>query len=260
MFQPGGACRFVPRPVRQQWGFELSRQHLLRPEVSAGTAGRARPGRRTAALERRRRRLRPPADDRRRDPPGGGELSQLRRRDVARCRTPQHHAGEFRAFHRRPDARPADHGPDGFAARVHQGDLGLSRHPRERQPPRQGPRSPRQIQAAVRRRREGLWRRPLHHRLDLGHRIQLLDANGRPQRPQFDGDAGLRRPPPGLLQGRVPHRARNPQPRRSASGTVARFLGRCVRADPVHADRLQALRRGRRRRWPPRRRRQSRPT
>ena len=48
-----------------------------------------------------------------------------------------------------------------LAARIHQGDLGLSRHPRERQPPRQGPRDPRQIQAAVRRGGKSLWRRPL---------------------------------------------------------------------------------------------------
>ena len=75
---------------------------------------------------------------------------------------------------------------------------------------------------------------------------------------QFDRDAGLRRPPPGLLQGRIPHRAGNPQPRRFASRTDARLLGRRVRADAVHADRLQALRRGRRRRRPPRRRRQPR--
>ena len=75
---------------------------------------------------------------------------------------------------------------------------------------------------------------------------------------QVDGDAGLRRPPPGLFQGRIPHRAGNPQPRRSASRTDARLLGRRVRADAVHADRLQALRGRCRRRRPPRRRRQCR--
>ena len=164
----------------------------------------------------------------------------------------------FERFTAGLDARPAHHGPDGFAARIHEGDLGLSRHPRERQPPRQGPRDPRQIQAAVRRGGESLWRRPLHHRVDLGHRVELLDADGRPQRGAIDRDAGLRRPPPGLFQGRIPHRAGNPQPRRSASRADARLLGRRVRADAVHADRLQALRRGRRRRRPPRRRRQPR--
>ena len=46
-------------------------------------------------------------------------------------------------------------------------------------------------------------------------------------------------------------------PRRSAARAVARLLGRRVRADAVHADRVQALRRRRRRRRPPRRRRQS---
>ena len=32
------------------------------------------------------------------------------------------------------------------------------------------------IQAAIRRGGKSLRRRPLHHRLDLGHRIELLDA------------------------------------------------------------------------------------
>ena len=95
-------------------------------------------------------------------------------------------------------------------------------------------------------------------RVDLGHRIQLLDADGRPQRAAIDRDARLHRPPPGLFQGRVPLRAGNPQSRRSAARADARLLGRRVRADAVHADRVQALRGRCRRRRPPRRRRQSR--
>ena len=91
-----------------------------------------------------------------------------------------------------------------------------------------------------------------------GIEFELFDADGRPQRAAVDGDAGLRRPPPGLFQGRIPHRAGNPQSRRSATRTDARLLGRRVRADAVHADSLQALRRRCRRRRPPRRRRQRR--
>ena len=106
--------------------------------------------------------------------------------------------------------------------RIHQGDLGLSRHPRERQPPRQG----REILAKYKPQFDAVEKAygvdRYIDRVDLGHRIQLLDADGRPQRAQFHRDAGLRRPPPGLLQGRIPHRARNPQPRRPASRTDAR--------------------------------------
>ena len=91
-----------------------------------------------------------------------------------------------------------------------------------------------------------------------GIEFELLDADGRPQRAAIDRDAGLHRPPPGLFQGRIPHRAGNPQPRRSAARADARLLGRRVRADAVHADRVQALRRRRRWRRPPRRRRQRR--
>ena len=59
------------------------------------------------------------------------------------------------------------------------------------------------------------------------------------------------------FQGRVPLRAGNPASRRSAARAVARLLGRRVRADAIHADRVQALCGGRRRRRPPRRGRQS---
>ena len=107
----------------------------------------------------------------------------------------------FERFTAGLDARSAHHGSDGFAARIHQVDLGLSRHPGQRQSPRQGPRDPRQIQAAVRRGGKGLWRRPLHHRGDLGHRIELLDPDGRSQRAAIHRDARLHRPPPELFQG-----------------------------------------------------------
>ena len=133
-----------------------------------GAAGRNRPATAARSLERRRRRLRPSPDDGERDPGGGGEFSTIA---SPRC-GPMPHAAtfrrKFRALHRGADARSAHHGPDRFAARIHQGDLGLSRHPRERQPPRQGPRDPHQIQAAIRCGGEGLWRRPLHRSLRSG--------------------------------------------------------------------------------------------
>ena len=145
------------------------------------------------------------------------------------------------------------------AARIHQGDLGLSRHPRERQPPRQGPRDPRQVQAAVRRGGKSLWRRPLHrsrrsgasrsnYSTQMGDRSVLqstatLACIGRRQnyfRDEF------------LSALEILHRG-DLRP-----GAAARLLGRRVRADAVHADRVQALRRRCRRRRPPRRGRQSR--
>ena len=131
---------------------------------------------RAAALERRGRRLRPSLDDRERDPRGGGEFRSVRGFDVARCRTPPHLARQFPALHRRTHARSADHGPGGLAAGIHQVDLGLSRHPGERQPARQGPRGAGDLQGAVRRDGKSLWRRPLCDRVDLGHRIELFDA------------------------------------------------------------------------------------
>ena len=123
---------------------------------------------------------------------------------------------------------------------------------------RQGPRDPGQIQAAVRCGGKGLRRRPLCDRGDLGHRIELFDPDGRSQRAAIHRDAGLHRPPPEIFQGRISLGAGNPAPRRSAPRADARLLGRRVRPDAIHADRVQALRGGRRRRRPPRRGRQSR--
>ena len=70
---------------------------------------------------------------------------------------------------------------------------------------------------------------------------------------QSTATLGLHRPPPEIFQGRVSLRAGNPQPRRPAPRADARLMGRRVRPDPIHADRVQALRGGRRRRRPPRR-------
>ena len=151
---------------------ELSRRHLhrlalerrsSRAATGAARRRRNRTGReqRAAAMERRGRRLRPSPDDRERHPRGGGEFRQLRRLDVAGCRPPRHLAAKLPALHRGAGARSAHHGFDGFAAGIHQIDLGLSRHSGERRSPRQGPRNPREIQAAVRCDGKGLWRRPL---------------------------------------------------------------------------------------------------
>ena len=71
----------------------------------------------------------------------------------------------------------------------------------------------------------------------------------------LDRDARLRRPPPGLFPRRVSGRARDSQPRRHRSRQAQGVLGRRVRADPVHADLVQAIRGRFRRRRPPRRRR-----
>ena len=74
----------------------------------------------------------------------------------------------------------------------------------------------------------------------------------RPVHP-LDRDARLRRPPAGLFPRRISGRARDPASWRRAAGAVERLVGRRVRADPIHADVVQALRRGFRRRRPARR-------
>ena len=56
----------------------------------------------------------------------------LRRGSLAAGRQAQHLARELRQIHARADARSAHHGSDRRAAGVHQGVLGLSRHPGER--------------------------------------------------------------------------------------------------------------------------------
>ena len=78
----------------------------------------------------------------------------------------------FEKYTARADARPAHHGPDGRAAGVHQGVLGLSRHPGERRAHRRRPRNSRQAQGGLRQGREAVRRRPLHHHRDLGRRVR----------------------------------------------------------------------------------------
>ncbi len=84
----------------------------------------------------------------------------------------QHLARELRQIRAGADARSAHHGFDGRAAGVHQGVLGLSRHPGERCAHRHRARDSRQAQGDLRQGREGLRRRSPHHHRDLGRRIR----------------------------------------------------------------------------------------
>ena len=76
--------------------------------------------------------LRPSADAGERDPPGRRQLRKLPRRPVAAGAEAQRLARELRQACRRSHAGPAHHGSDRRAAGVHQGVLGLSRHPGQR--------------------------------------------------------------------------------------------------------------------------------
>ena len=183
------------------------------------------------------------------------QLRQLPRRAVAAGRAPRRVAGGLRCRHRGPHARSADHGLDGRPARVHQIVLGLSRHPGQRRAHRKRPRHPGPASCDLRRGREGLRRRPLLHRRHLGSRIQLRHHDRRPLGDPLDRDARLHRPPAGLFPRGISLGAGNPGARRRQSRSPQGFVGGRLRADPVHADLVQALRGRFRRRWPARRRR-----
>ena len=163
-------------------GGVLPRRHPRRLARQAGRPsgpGRAAAGRATCAcavaaarMDRRGRRLRPSADEGVRDPRRRRQFRELPRRAVAARRQAQHLARYVRQVREGPDARPADHGPGGLAARVHQGVLGLSRHPGERRARAERPGDAGQAQGGLRQGREGLWRRPLHHHRDLGRGVR----------------------------------------------------------------------------------------
>ncbi len=106
------------------------------------------------------------------------------------------------------------------------------------------PRNSRQERRDLRVSRESIRRRSLYHCRDLGHRVELRHAGRRPQRAQLHRDTGLHRPPSGLFQGRVSRRAGNSASRRSDAAAIARLMGRRVRRDAVHADRVQEIRGG----------------
>ena len=80
---------------------------------------------------------------------------------------------------------------------------------------------------------------------------------GRPPRDPLHRDACLHRPPAELFPRGIPVGAGNPSARRCQARPAARIVGRCLRPDPVHADRVQTLRSGFRSRRPPRRGRRS---
>ena len=84
----------------------------------------------------------------------------------------------------------------------------------------------------LRRGREGLRRRPPHHRRDLGRGIQLRHHDRRPLGDPLDRDARLHRPPPGLLPRGISLGAGNPRARRRARPTISRAPGRAPSARP----------------------------
>ena len=65
-----------------------------------------------------------------------------------------------------------------------------------------------------------------------GIEFELLDRDRRAAGAALDRDARLRRAPPGLLQGRVPRHARDPQPRRRRRRTGSRARGRAPSVRP----------------------------
>ena len=226
-------------------------------DAPVSTAGRRRGSgarrRRNGRLERATGRLRRSAHDRRRHPRRGGRFRQLPCQPVARCRAPRRQPRKFPALHRRADARSAYYGSARCAAGIHQVDLGLSRPPGQRRAHRARPRAVDAIRLDLRRGRARLRRRPLHHRRDLGRRIELRHLGRRPLGAALDRDLGLRRPPPRLFPRGVFVGARHPAARRYRARPPGRLLGRRFRADAIHADDVQALRRRFRRRRPPRR-------
>src|SRR5918994_2418104 len=71
-------------------------------------------------VERRVRLFRPPLDDGGRDPRFGRKLLVLPRELVAVGRAPRRVARDLRDLYARPHPRPAHHGPDGYAAGIHE--------------------------------------------------------------------------------------------------------------------------------------------
>ncbi len=208
---------------------------------------------RNGRLERAGGRLGRPAHDGGSHPRRGRRFRQLSRQPVAGCRTPRRQPRELPALHRGPDAGPAHYGSARRATGIHQVDLGLSRSFGERRAHRARPRAVDAICRDLRGRRARLRRRPLHHRGDLGRRIELRHLGRRPFGAALHGDLGLRRPPPRLFPRGVFVHARHPAARRYRARPPGRLVGRRFRPDAIHADDVQALRRRFRRRRPPRR-------
>ena len=133
---------------------------------------------RGTAVERASGQFRPSADDRRSDHLGRGEFQQLHRRSMAGCGAARRDAGHFRHLHARTDTRPAHHGLDGCAARIHQGVLGLPGSSGQREPHQTRPRGAGAASRHFRCGGEGLRGRSPHCGGDLGDRIGLRYPGG----------------------------------------------------------------------------------
>ena len=165
---------------------------------------------------------------------------------------PRHYPGHVRAGNRRADAGPEHYGPARRSAGIHQIAMGLSRPPGRRRAHRPRPRAVGAIRQGLCRGRARLRRRSLHSRGDLGRRIEIRHHGRRSSGDPLDRNACLRRPPPRFFPRRVFVGAGHRPARRRAAPAADRLLGRRVRADPVHALDVRALRGRFRRRRPPR--------
>ena len=126
----------------------------------------------------------------------------------------------YDAYTAHADARSAHHGSARQPAGIHQIVLGLSRSPGERRAHRtRAARCSQKYRATFDAVERSLWRRPLHHRRDLGRGDQLRHARRRAAGDALDRDACLHRPPAELFPRRIPLRAGNSPARRRASPT-----------------------------------------
>ena len=235
----GRVCRRA-EGARAQAQFQLPFSLPWSTGTVLAAAGGSAP--RIIGVERPARKLRAPADDHRSDPRGGTELSRTASRACGRTR---HKRGVTRATFDTytrgltPDLRIMDlmdAQPEFTKAFWEYLDLLVSDNRIKR-----GREILAQYRPDLRCDGEGLRGRSPHRHRDLGHRIELRHLGRRTVGGALDRDALLRRPPPSLFPRRVPGRARDSQPRRHRSRQAQGVLGRRVRADPVHADVVQAL-------------------
>ncbi len=197
--------------------------------------------------------IRRPPHDRRGDPRGGGEFSCLPATSVAGGGPARRRTRNIRPLHRGADAGLADHGSARRPAGIHQIVLGLSRSLGERCAHWAGPRALAEISRDLRCGGAQLRCRPLRHRRDLGRGDQLRNPRRRAPGDPFHGHARLRRPPAELFSRRISLGAGDSPARRCQARPPGRFLGGRVRADAIHADRVQKICRGFRPRWASRR-------
>ena len=161
----------------------------------------------------------------------------------------------YSAYYRRADARSAHHGSARQPARVHQIGLGLSRHPGHRRPHRAGSALLEKYRATFdaaerdygvdRYTIAAIWGVETNYGTPIGDRPVIrstatLACIGRRQKYFRDEFFAALADPPA---------------RRHPARPAGRLLGRRLRADAIHAHRVQALRGRFRPRRPPRRRR-----